>query len=87
MDTHRGVRPVRPHPLFYGFVNTSAEKAEALLPVAASDIIRNNEGIIKFFTSSEKWFGMTYPEDRTIVKEEIAKKISEGYYPENLWSK
>ncbi|WP_288748511.1 hypothetical protein [uncultured Treponema sp.] len=67
--------------------NVSAEKTEALLPVAASDIIRNNEGIIKFFTSSEKWFGMTYPEDREIVKEEIAKKISEGYYPENLWSK
>ena len=67
--------------------NVSAEKAEALLPVAASDIIRNNEGIIKFFTSSENWFGMTYPEDRAIVKEEIAKKISEGYYPENLWSK
>ena len=67
--------------------NVSAEKAEALLPVAASDIIRNNEGIIKFFTSSEKWFGMTYPEDRAIVKEEIAKKLSEGYYPENLWSK
>lgn len=69
------------------FRNVSAEKAEALLPVAASDIIRNNEGIIKFFTSSENWFGMTYPEDRAIVKEEIAKKISEGYYPENLWSK
>lgn len=67
--------------------NVSAEKTEALLPVTASDIIRNNEGIIKFFTSSEKWFGMTYPEDRAIVKEEIAKKISEGYYPENLWSK
>ncbi len=67
--------------------NISAEKPEALLPVAASDIIRNNEGIIKFFTSSENWFGMTYPEDRAIVKEEIAKKISEGYYPENLWSK
>ena len=67
--------------------NVSAEKTEALLPVAESDIIRNNEGIIKFFTSSEKWFGMTYPEDRAIVKEEIAKKISEGYYPENLWSK
>ena len=67
--------------------NVSAEKTETLLPVAASDIIRNKEGIIKFFTSSEKWFGMTYPEDRAIVKEEIAKKISEGYYPENLWSK
>ena len=67
--------------------NVSAEKAEALLPVAASDIIRNNEGIIKFFTSSENWFGMTYPEDKAIVKEEVAKKISERYYPENLWSK
>ena len=67
--------------------NVSAEKTEALLPIAASDIIRNNEGIIKFFTSSENWFGMTYPEDRAIVKYEIAKKISEGYYPENLWSK
>ena len=67
--------------------NISAEKTGAVLPDAESDIIRNNEVIIKFFTSSEKWFGMTYPEDRAIVKEEIAKKISEGYYPENLWSK
>jgi len=28
---------------------------------------------------------MTYPEDRQLVKDEIAKKISEGYYPERLW--
>lgn len=67
--------------------NVSAEKTEALLPVAASDIIKNNEGIIKFFTSSEKWFGMTYPEDREIVKSEIAKKIEVGYYPKMLWEK
>lgn len=60
-------------------------KAEALLPVAASDIVKNGEGSIKFFTSSEKWFGMTYPEDREIVKQEIAKKIQSGYYPAKLW--
>jgi hypothetical protein len=30
---------------------------------------------------------MTYPEDRQIVKDEIAKKIAEGYYPEKLWEK
>ena len=63
------------------------EKQEALLPVAASDIVKNGEGCIKFFTSSEAWFGMTYPEDREIVKDEIAKKISGGYYPERLWEK
>lgn len=60
-------------------------KAEALLPVAASDIVKKSEGSIKFFTSSEKWFGMTYPEDREIVKQEIAKKIESGYYPARLW--
>lgn len=67
--------------------NASSPKAEALLPVAASDIIKNGEGIIKFFTSQENWFGMTYPEDREIVKREIAKKVETGYYPEKLWKK
>ena len=64
-----------------------AAKAEALLPVAASDIIAHNKGIIKFFNSSETWFGMTYPEDRQLVKDEIAKKIKDGYYPEQLWAR
>ena len=61
------------------------EKQEALLPVAASDIVKNGEGKIKFFTSSESWFGMTYPEDRELVKQEIADKIKSSYYPEKLW--
>ena len=63
------------------------EKQEALLPVAASDIVKNGEGKIKFFTSTESWFGMTYPEDREIVKQEIINKINSGYYPAKLWEK
>ena len=62
-------------------------KAEALLPVAASDIVKHGRGSIKFFTSTEQWFGMTYPQDREIVKAEIAKKIQDSYYPELLWEK
>ena len=62
-------------------------KAEALLPVAASDIIKNGQGRIKVFTSEENWFGMTYPEDKQVVKDEIANKINSGYYPEKLWDK
>lgn len=75
------------HKYWDNFKKTSLElpKAEALLPVAASDIVKAKEGSIKFFTSTEKWFGMTYPEDRAIVKQEIAKKIADGYYPETLW--
>jgi NDP-sugar pyrophosphorylase family protein len=74
---------------FEKFIAThvTSEKAEALLPEAASSIVVNGKGKIRFYTSTEKWFGMTYPEDRLIVKEEIAGKISLGYYPEFLWDK
>ena len=65
----------------------TSPKAEALLPVAASDIIKNGEGKIKVFTSEETWFGMTYPEDKQVVKDAIAAKIASGYYPEKLWEK
>lgn len=67
--------------------NVTAEKKEALLPVVASDIIRTGHGSLKVYTSEESWFGMTYPEDREVVKAEIAKKIASGYYPEKLWEK
>jgi len=75
------------HKYWDNFKKTSLDqpKTEALLPVAASDIVRHGEGSIKFFTSSEKWFGMTYPEDREIVKAAIAQKIADGYYPATLW--
>ena len=62
-------------------------KKEALLPEAAGQIVQRGEGVIKFFSSTESWFGMTYPEDREIVKNEIAAKIAGGYYPEKLWDK
>ncbi|MDE6245139.1 MAG: hypothetical protein K2M50_05720 [Treponemataceae bacterium] len=65
--------------------NIGEGKAEALLPVATSDIIKSGKGSVKFFTSEENWFGMTYPEDKEIVKQEILRKIEKGYYPEKLW--
>ncbi|MBD5407565.1 MAG: hypothetical protein HDR56_08135 [Treponema sp.] len=65
--------------------NVGEGKAEALLPVATSDIIKSGKGSVKFFTSEENWFGMTYPEDKEIVKQEILRKIESGYYPEKLW--
>ena len=67
--------------------NLEAQKAEALLPVAASQIIKDNKGKIKVFTSEESWFGMTYAEDKQVVKDAIAEKIASGYYPEKLWDK
>ena len=65
--------------------NVTSEKAEAYLPEAASQIVLNGKGKIKVYTSPETWFGMTYPQDRPMVKAEISKKINSGYYPEELW--
>lgn len=61
------------------------EKAECNLPNGASNIVTKKEGKIRFYTTQESWFGMTYSEDRENVKEQLAKKVRSGYYPEKLW--
>lgn len=67
--------------------NVTSEKAESFLPEGASGIVRSGKGTIRFYATEEKWFGMTYPEDRVTVRNEIAKKIDATYYPENLWER
>ena len=34
----------------------------------------------------DKWYGVTYREDKPVVVEAIAKKTADGLYPENLWA-
>ncbi|MCR5188533.1 MAG: hypothetical protein K6C97_06320 [Treponema sp.] len=74
-------------PYWDNFIATKAstEKEECLLPIAVGHMLDNDYGKVKFFSSSENWFGMTYTEDRQIVRDEIAKKVEKGYYPERLY--
>lgn len=65
--------------------NASAPKAEAILSATTGDMIEKGAGQLKFFTTAESWFGMTYPEDRAEVRKQIAEKITRGYYPSKLW--
>ena len=65
--------------------NSKNPKNECLLPVAVGDMLEKGYGKVKFFTSQENWFGMTYTQDRNLVKEQIALKVKQGYYPENLY--
>lgn len=68
------------------FINNNIQemKAECLIPIAIGDMLNKNQGKVKFFTTNETWFGMTYSADKQVVKEEIEKKIKEGIYPEML---
>lgn len=62
-----------------------SDTSEALLPAAVSEIILSKAGTVKVFMSKESWFGMTYPEDKILVKNQIASKIDSHYYPLHLW--
>jgi len=63
----------------------TSEKTECYLPNGASNIVTSGEGKMRFYTTQEKWFGMTYSEDKENVKTELAKKVATGYYPDKLW--
>ena len=56
-------------------------------PKAFDSFMASGEGSIKVFTTPDKWFGMTYSEDKAMVMAELRKKIETGYYPEKLWER
>lgn len=63
----------------------TTEKEECYLPEGTSLMVNKGIGKLRFFTTDERWFGMTYQEDRQIVKDEIARKVAHHVYPEKLW--
>lgn len=74
---------------FDAFLKTAinTEKEECYLPEGVSLLVKQGVGKMRFYTTKERWFGMTYQEDRQIVKDEIAQKIAQGVYPERLWKR
>ena len=72
---------------FREFIHKYADskKKECLLPECIGVAIREGKCRVKYYTTTESWFGITYPKDKAIVQEELRKKIKEGYYPEFLW--
>lgn len=67
--------------------NAGEMKAEVLLPNCAGEIVQKGIGTMRVFSTAEKWFGMTYKEDRDTVKASLALKTQQGIYPERLWEK
>ena len=60
-------------------------KTECLLPSGVAEMIEKGEGSVEVLSSDDKWFGMTYPEDKPMVMASLRAKIESGYYPEKLW--
>jgi hypothetical protein len=65
--------------------NVNVPKAEFLIPSVVNDLIKNRIAKVKVLQSSDKWFGMTYREDRDMVIRNLSELISQGHYPSSLW--
>lgn len=65
--------------------NSADPKAEFLLPVVIDKLLKNGEAECTLLESRDKWFGVTYAEDKQSVADSIKKLIDEGAYPAQLW--
>lgn len=60
-------------------------KAECLLPNMVGQRVKEDRLKVAVLHSRDRWFGMTYKEDRAAVAEELKKLHGLGVYPENLY--
>lgn len=61
-------------------------KAEYLLPTLIGGLLREDKCTVKALPTSDKWFGVTYKEDKAMVVESFRRLIEDGVYPKNLYS-
>ncbi len=74
---------------FPAFLKRSAGnilKAEYFLPEVVNELLDEGKARVRVLPTSEKWFGVTYPQDRPIVQEAVRARIQQGLYPEKLWA-
>lgn len=60
-------------------------KAEALLPSDVGSLIEEGSLSVRILDTPERWFGVTYQEDKPLVLEQFKAFQSSGKYPEKLW--
>jgi hypothetical protein len=73
---------------FVEFLNENKDgldKAEFFLPTVVTELIKENRVQVEVINSDAVWYGMTYKEDKQVVKDSIKSEVNAGVYPESLW--
>ncbi len=72
---------------FRNFINNYGMdlKSELDIPTSVDKFVKNGEITIKILMSNERWFGVTYREDKPFVVESIKKMIRKGVYPARIY--
>lgn len=60
-------------------------KKEYLLPTVVGELVRSGEAEVSVLKTHDKWFGVTYKEDKAMVVISFKELISRGEYPEKLY--
>ena len=73
---------------FTEFLKTVPEgdvKKEYLLPGVVDNLIKSGDATVQILPTEDKWFGVTYKEDKEAVVSAFKDLIAKGVYKEDLW--
>ncbi|MFO7853187.1 MAG: nucleotidyltransferase family protein [Bacteroidota bacterium] len=72
---------------FINFIERSVDDPKAELDIPTSLDVYVKKGVIniKVLMTNERWFGVTYREDRPVVVSSLLDMTDRGVYPEKLW--
>lgn len=75
---------------FAGFLDealkTNPEKAEYFIPKVTDELIKEGKATCKVLTSRDRWYGVTYKEDKQVVMDALQSLKDKGMYPDVLWN-
>ena len=60
-------------------------KGEYFLPSVVTQLLEEKKARVKVLRSTDKWYGVTYREDKPVVVNAIAEMTANGLYPDKLW--
>ena len=60
-------------------------KCEYFLPFVVDELIKEGKADVTVLKSGDRWYGVTYKEDKPVVVKAIQSLKDQGLYPQNLW--
>lgn len=71
---------------FFEKIDGNEEKAEYLLPIYIDELLQAGKVSVKVLETADKWFGVTYKEDKPVVVESFQNLIKTGVYEQDLFA-
>lgn len=65
--------------------NITNAKAELYLPFVVDELVKQKQAGVKVLRSIDRWFGVTYKEDKPLVVARVSELVKAGNYPKTLW--